>query len=273
MTTPQFLSETMFVDGPSARYAYRRFGVRGGVPLVMALRYRGTMDHWDPAFLQVLAEKRDVIVFDNAGVGRSSGTVPDTVEGMAHGVIEFVEALGLPQVDLLGWSMGGAVTQTVALLRPQLVRRLVVAGSGPGPVPGTPPTPDRVWQVAGKPSNDDEDFLYLFFPETARQAGLESLRRLAESRAEVLPEGVAAQTAAIRAWGKGEGASWERLAELTLPVLVANGAHDVMVHAYATYAMSQRLPDAKIVLYSDAGHGFLFQHPEKFGAEVVAFLS
>ncbi|MFD9409268.1 alpha/beta fold hydrolase [Streptomyces sp. NPDC059989] len=269
---------TSYVQGPTTRFAYRRFGTGHGVPLVLAHRFRGTIDHWDPAFLQVLAEARDVIVFDNAGCGLSSGRTPDTVAGMAEGAVEFIEALGLARVDLLGWSMGGAVVQAVTLRRPDLVRRLVVAASGPGGVPGTPAPPDKVWQVAGKPVNDDEDFLYLFFPDTpaARDAGLASLRRLDArldvSAAAVQPQGIGAQAAALAAWGRGEQAAWDRLGEITQPVLAANGAHDVMVPAFATYAMSQRLPNSKIVLYGDAGHGFLFQHPEEFGAEIVAFL-
>jgi pimeloyl-ACP methyl ester carboxylesterase len=269
------LAEVRYVDGTSARFAYRRLGPRSGVPLIMAMRFRGTIDHWDPALLEVLSSERDVIVFDNRGTGRSSGTAPATAQGLAEGLLEFVDALGLTRVDLLGWSLGGYVVQAATLLRPSLVRRLVVAGSGPGKVPDLPARPEKVWQIMDKPALGDEDFLYLFFPETddARRVGLASLRRLdtrlTESHAEVAPEVAAAQLAAIRSLGTEV---WDRLAELTLPVLVANGAHDVMVPAFASYAMSQRLPDAKVILYSDAGHGFLFQHPDEFGHEVLRFL-
>ena len=103
-------AETQYVDGVSARFAYRRLGPRSGVPLVMAMRFRGTLDHWDPALLDVLSSERDVIVFDNAGTGRSSGTVPTTIEDLADGLLDFVDALGLLQVDLLGWSMGGTAS-------------------------------------------------------------------------------------------------------------------------------------------------------------------
>ena len=269
------LDETQYVEGPSSRFAYRRFGAQSAVPLIMALRFRGTIDHWDPALLDVLGSERDVIVFDNVGTGRSTGTAPTTIGGLADGLLEFTDALGLKQVDLLGWSLGGIVVQAATLQRPGLVRRLIVAGSTPGGVPEMPATPDEVWEVALKPVNDDEDFLYLFFPETddARQAGLASLRRLDtrlnDSQAIVEPETVKAQFAA--AGGLGTEV-WDRLHELTLPVLVANGAHDVMVSSYASYAMSQRLPNAKVILYSDAGHGFLFQHADEFGREVLSFL-
>ncbi|MFF8593859.1 alpha/beta fold hydrolase [Streptomyces sp. NPDC015220] len=269
-------AETRYVDGPEGeRFAYRRFGRAGGPPLVMHLRLRGTIDHWDPEFLDLLAAEREVIVFDNRGTNASTGTPPDTIEGMVEGSLAFVRALGLTEIDVFGWSMGGIVAQGVALSAPGLVRRLVVAGSSAGGVPDLPPQPERTRQVVTKAANGDEDFLYLFFPETerARKAGLASLRRLdhrlAQSGAVVGPEAVKAQLTAISTFG----GYWDRQEELTLPVLVANGAHDVMIHAYATYAMSQRLPDAKVILYSDAGHGFLFQHPEDFAHEVNRFLS
>jgi pimeloyl-ACP methyl ester carboxylesterase len=269
-------AETRYVDGPEGeRFAYRRFGREGTRPLVMHMRLRGTIDHWDPAFLDLLAAEREVVIFDNRGTSFSTGTPPVTMDGLVQGALAFIGALGLTDLDVLGWSMGGIVAQGVALAAPQLVHRLVVSGSSPGGVPDLPAPPARVAQTTGKPDNGDEDFLYLFFPETdkARAAGLASLRRLdtrlTQSKAAVSAEAFRGQLAAIGGF-KGY---WHRQQELTMPVLVANGAHDVMIHAYATYAMSQRLPDAKVILYSDAGHGFLFQHPEDFAHEVNRFLS
>lgn len=223
----------------------------------------------------MLGSQRDVIVFDNRGIAASSGAPPDTIEGLAEGLLEFTTALGLAQVDLLGWSLGGYVVQAATLKRPELVRRLIVAGSGPGRVPGLPAQSAKVRQVVGKPVLGDDDFLYLFFPETGggRRAGLASLRRLdarlGGAHAEVAPQAITAQNAAFAGFGTGV---WDRLGELTLPVLVASGAHDVLIHAYASYAMSQQLPNAKVILYSDAGHAFLFQHAKDFGREVLNFL-
>ncbi|MFC8938940.1 alpha/beta fold hydrolase [Streptomyces griseoincarnatus] len=269
-------AETRYVDGPDGeRFAYRRFGREGTRPLVMHMRLRGTIDHWDPRFLDLVSAEREVIIFDNRGTNFSTGSAPVTMDGLVQGSLAFIGALGLTDIDVLGWSMGGIVAQGVALAAPELVHRLVVAGSSPGGVPNLPAPPARVAQTTGKPDNGDEDFLYLFYPETekARAAGLASLRRLdhrlKQSNAAVGDEAFRGQLAAIGGF-KGY---WERQEELTLPVLVANGAHDVMIHAYATYAMSQRLPNAKIILYSDAGHGFLFQHPEDFAHEVNRFLS
>jgi pimeloyl-ACP methyl ester carboxylesterase len=158
------LAETQYIDGPNSRFAYRRFVPTSSVPLVMAIRFRGTIDHWDPALLDVLNSERDVIVFDNRGTGRTSGVPPATLEGLAEGLLEFVDSLNLPEVDLLGWSMGGYIVQIAALRRPALVRRLIVAGSGPGRVPDMPARPDKVERIGGKPVLDDEDYLYLFFP-------------------------------------------------------------------------------------------------------------
>ena len=268
-------AETHRIDGATATFSYRRMGPTGDVPLVMCMRFKGTIDHWDPAFLQVLTDERDVITFDNTGIGSSSGTTPRTIGGMADGALDFVDALGLTTIDLLGWSLGGFVAQAAVLKRPGLVRRLVVAGSGPGRVPGMPPTPEKVLQIMAKPDTDDEDTLYLFFPETtaARAAGRTSLQRLdtrlRTSNAMLSADAAQAQLTAVTTFGAGV---WDQLPELSMPVLVANGAHDVMINSVATYAMSQRLPNATILLYSDAGHGFLFQHYSEFGGQVVDFL-
>lgn len=270
--------DVAFIETAGGRFAHRRLGPANGIPLVLCHRFRATIDHWDPALLEVLAERRPVIVFDNLGVGFSTGTAADTIADMAHAAVTFIEALGYAQVDLLGWSMGGAVAQQIALDRPSLVRRLVLAGTGPGGTPDSPRAPDKVWQVAGKPVNDDEDFLYLFFTDSkpSRDAGLASLRRLdrrlSKSGAAVALESVKRQAAAIGAWGTGKDSAFPRLKEIAAPVLVANGVHDIMVHAYNSYVISQHVPSAQLVLYPDAGHGFLFQYPEQFGRHVHEFL-
>ncbi|WP_374021739.1 alpha/beta fold hydrolase [Mycobacterium sp. HNNTM2301] len=268
-------AEDRFVAGPDGeRFHYRRFGRPGGVPLVLCMRLRGTVDHWDPRLLDALAAEREVIVFDNRGTAASTGDIPTGIDGLAEGGIAFIRALGLDQVDVLGWSLGGIVAQGIALGAPELVRRLVVAGSTPAGVPDQPVPPARVAEILRHAVNDDDDYLYLFFPETdqGRAAGLASLRRLDvrldQSHATVQDATYHAQLGAIAAFG----GYYDRLGELKLPVLVANGAHDVMINSYASYVMSQKLPDAKVVLYSDAGHGFLFQHITDFAHDVNRFL-
>lgn len=259
-------------------FAYRTFGADSDVPIVLLARFRATMDEWDPAFLDALAAERRVVIFDNAGVGRSSGESPASIAGMAEHAAAFVRALGYSLVDLLGWSMGGAVAQSLALQHPELVRGLVVAGSGPGGVPGAPPMSERVRETVAKPVNSDDDFLYLFFDgsDERRAAGLEHLRRL---HRRVEPDGpptrmqtVQAMGRALVGWSAGGEGVYSRLHEIRQPVLVATGAHDVMIPAYNSYAMIERLPNAELVIYSDAGHGFLFQHAERFGTRVLRFL-
>lgn len=269
-------ADDLFVTGADGtRFHYRRCGEPGAVPLVLCMRLRGTVDHWDPQLLDALATEREIIVFDNRGTNTSGGIAATTIEGLADGGIEFLRALRLPQVDVLGWSLGGIVAQGIALRAPELVRRLIVAGSTPAGVPDQPPPPPRVAEVLSHPVNDDEDYLYLFFPETesARAAGLSSLRRidqrLQRSQAVVQADTYRAQLGAVGAFS----GFYERLADLKLPVLVANGSHDVMINSYASYAMSLRIADVKVVLYGDAGHGFLFQHIADFAREVHEFLS
>jgi pimeloyl-ACP methyl ester carboxylesterase len=226
--------------------------------------------------LDLLAAERDVIIFDNLGTGRSTGDAPTTIDGLAAGLLEFVKALGLDQADFFGWSLGGIAVQAAALQEPEQVRRLVVAGSSPGGVPGQPAPDPRVWQVATKEANDDEDFLYLLFPDTpsGRDLGLASLRRidarvLDQTHVAVSAATIAAQLSVVTSIGSS---IWNRLTELTIPVLVATGAQDVMINAYASFAMTSALPDAKLVIYNDAGHGFLFQHVQDFTSEVLNFL-
>lgn len=273
-------AETLHAEGRLARYAYRDFGREGVTPpLVLLQRFRGTLDHWDPAFLEVLAQDRRVIIFDNAGISESTGEVPTTMEGMAEAAYDFLTALGLDEVDLLGWSVGGFVAQLVTLDHPELVRKLIVAGSGPGGVPGTPELDPRVVEYMTLPVPTEEAFLHLFFglTEEGKRIGKESLARLEtrlqQSKADVPAEAWMRQLQAIQRFAGGTGAAWSRLEELTLPVLVANGSHDVMVDSGNSFAMAQKLPNARTVFYSGAGHAFLFQFPEEFGGVVLDFLS
>ncbi|GAB3003117.1 alpha/beta fold hydrolase [Saccharothrix stipae] len=267
--------------GPSAVFTYRRTGPRGGVPLVLLMRFRGTIDWWDPEFVDRLAVDRDVILFDNVGIGYTSGEPRDTAEGFADGAIEFIEALGLTQVDLLGWSLGGIVAQHVALRRCDLVRRVIVAGSsGPGVAPGTPEMSERVLSIMAKSDADAEDLLYLFYPETeqARASGREHLakvaKRLADGGPAVTEEAAHGQLAAV---ARLLTVDWDQLQSelraIRQPVLYANGLHDVMIPAFASYKAVEQVPNSTLVLYSDAGHGFLFQHIDEFVAQVDLFLT
>lgn len=280
--SPTLDAPTQFIDVAGQRIAWRSIGTAGGPPLLLLNRFRGTMDHWDPQLLDALAVHRRVVVFDQPGFARSEGTPPDTLAGFAANAAALVQALGFDQVDVLGFSMGGTVALQFALDHPARVRRLVIAGSGPGHVPGDVPsnTPagDATWAVATQPVNDDSDFLYLFFEPTptSQAAGRAYLSRLTQR-----PDAFARQVDAAAWQGQLKSAGairtpetslLPRLATLPHPTLVANGRHDIMVPTYASYAMAQALPDARLVIYPDSGHGFLFQYPADFAGEVLRFL-
>lgn len=276
-------AETRSIEAGAHRFAYRELGPRGGVPLVLFNRLRGTMDHWDPAFVDELARERRVILFDHAGLARSGGPVPQSYPDFAAADAEFIRALGHAQVDVLGFSFGGTVAQQLTLDHPALVRRLVIAGSSPGFVPGEDainngPPPDKVWETAFKPENSDEDFLYLFFSPsaTSQAAGRVYLQRL-QARADafavqVSAEGWTGQISAARAIGSAGTSLLNRIGEIRQRTLVANGNDDIMTPTYASYAMFQTIPDARLRLYPDSGHGFLFQYPQEFARDVLDFL-
>ncbi len=268
---------TQYVNVGDLRLAYRVIGPGDALPFVLAMRFRGVMDEWDPKFLDALATRRRVYFFDSSGVGLSSGTVPDNIPDMGRILIDFAQALDLGTFDLLGWSMGGYVAQSAALQRPDLVRRLVVAGSGPGGVPNAPAAPDKVWEAAFKPVNSQEDFLYLFFPETTEghAAGRDHLARLWKRTEEAVPSvkqaGVKQMIVAFEHLRQRD-AMYPLLERLTLPVLYANGVDDVMIHAFNSYAAACKVPNGQLILYPHAGHGSLFQHREWFVGDVLKFM-
>jgi pimeloyl-ACP methyl ester carboxylesterase len=277
------LAETKYVEGPTARFAYSTVGPKSDVPLVLLHRLRGTLGYWDPALLDALAEDRQVVIFDNVGVGATEGSVPESIADMAKGAVEFIEALGLKKVDLLGWSMGGMVAQEIVLEHPELVRRLVVAGSTPGGVPGSPEGTEeqgaRIGEIVGTVEPSDDDYLWLFFAhsDTSREAGLKSVRRIDERRkarekAEFAMSEVGAQAGAIGQFASGVNSAWDRLESLTTPVLYANGAHDIMHPAFDSFSAAAKIPHSRVRIYGDAGHAFLFQFPEEFAKDVNDFL-
>lgn len=272
-------TQTIEIDG--ARIAYRSFGPSTGVPLLLLNRFRGTMDDWDPALIDRIAAERRVLMFDQPGFSRSSGTPPDSLSAFGAYAAQLARALGHRQVDVLGFSMGGTVALQFALDHPALLRRLIVAGSGPGhvlQVPTALPVTEQVWPVATKPVNDDADFLFLFFEmspasQAAGRAYRERLRQREDAHARPV-EAVAwqAQLRSAMAVGSESTSLLPKVVSITQPVLVANGRRDIMVPTYASFAMAQVLPNARLLIYPDSGHGFLFQYPQDFADEVLRFL-
>lgn len=261
-------------------YAYRRFGrpAAGVPPLAMLQHFRGNLDNWDPLLLDTLAATREVIPFDNTGVGLSTGTVPRTIAAMARDAIAFTDALGLTRIDLLGYSIGGMIAQELTLQRPQLVRRLVLAGTGPQGGQLMHGWISDVAAIANAEDNGPDDLLRLFFEitETSRQKGLEYLKRFTARQDRDKPNGLEvrdAQYDAIIKWGIPDPARLNRLAGITQPVLITAGDNDTMIPTVNAYLMAQHLPDARVRVYPDSGHGFLFQWPEQFAAMVTSFLA
>lgn len=273
---------TMLELGPQ-RLGYLDLGRprAGQAPLLLLNRFRGTVDDWDPALLDALAARRRVIALDPSGVGASTGDVAPSIPAMAAQVAEAIAALGLTQVDVLGWSLGGMVAQALLVDRPGAVRRAVLAGTTPpGGDASTRPSPEDVRafsSVAAKPEYDRDDHRWLFFTDTpaGRAASLRSFERV-RSRARrvppVQPEQFQRQFGAIGAWFADADGHYARLRTVRQPVLVANGNQDVAFPTQHSVVLARELPAATLLIYPDAGHGFLFQHPERFAADVHRFL-
>ena len=270
---------TQFAEANGIRFTYRRFGEPGAVPLVFNMHFMGTMDHWDPAVSDGFAKDREVILFDNAGVSSSSGEVPETFEEMGANAIAFVNALGLKRVDVLGFSIGGLVAQEIALQAPNLVRRLVLVGTGPrsgeSMDTGTPEGKEIFGATYEHP--DDLWLRVHFTPSAASQAAgrkfLKRFRQRSHDRdPEVTRQAALAQRAAIAKWGAKREHAWDYLKTIKQPVLVVNGSNDLIIYTINSYILQQNLPNAQLIIYPDSAHGSLFQYPQLFVRHVSMFL-
>ena len=264
--------------GDGVRYRYREVG-EGATTLVLLQRFRGNLDHWDPALIDALASDRRVVTFDNVGVAGTSGKTPTTVAAMARDAIEFVTTAGLDQVDLLGFSIGSFVAQEITLTRPSLVRRLILASSAPKGAAGMHGWADDVIEAVGAQEPSPAGVLSVFNTRTAasRTAGEQSLKRIM-SRTTDRDEATTWQTRlaqydAVCEWGIPNHAVLERIRAIKMPVFVANGDNDPMVLPHFSYLLAGLIPQAQLKIYPDSAHGFLFQHHETFAADVHAFLN
>lgn len=271
---------TQFHDVGDVRLAYRRFGKEGAPPVVCLQHFTGTMDNWDPIHTNRLAQDGPVVLVDYRGVGRSGGQTPDSMKGMASDIIAFIQTLGTQQVDIFGFSIGGMVAQQVVLDAPKLVRRLIIVGTGPSGGEGMATFSPKVQEIVGrKTSTAAERMLELFFSPTAtsQAAGKAWLARIAARQADREPPATAqvaaGQLAALAKWGQVTGERYGSLKNISQRTLVVNGHDDIMVPTVNSFILQQKLPDARLVLFPDSGHGAHFQFPVEFAEAAARFLA
>ena len=264
--------------GNAIEYAYRDLG-EGDVPLVLLQHFRGNLDNWDPALIDALAAERRVVTFDNVGVGATTGATPDTIEAMAHDAIAFIDATELQRIDLLGFSIGSFVAQEIALSRPDLLRRVVLASSAPQGAAGMHGWAPEVIAAVGAPETSPQGYISVFFApsETSREAGQQAAGRIFGGRTTDRDDPTTWQTRqaqydAVCTWGIPNHSLLERVSAIGLPVFVANGDSDPMILPRYSHLLAGLLPDARLKIYPDSAHGFLFQHHADFAADVHAFL-
>jgi pimeloyl-ACP methyl ester carboxylesterase len=271
---------TSFVEADGTRFAYRRFGEPIETPIVLLQHFMGNLDNYDPAITDELAKSREVILTDNAGVGLSRGKAPDNVAGMARDAESLIDGLGLEHVDLFGFSMGGFVAQQIALDRPELVRRIVLVGTGPRGGEDMAQIDPEVAPLFGT-VYDPQDLMWLpifFSPssksQTAGRQFLERIRARTEDRdAPVSEETVTAHLAAAHEWGAADPAGYEYLKRICHPALVVNGNNDIVVASVNSYILQQNLPNAELILFPDSNHGSHFQFSQQFNQYLTEFLA
>ena len=269
---------TQFVDAAGVSFAYRRFGSPSDLPLVMLQHFRGNLDNWDPALTNALAAEREIVLVDYPGVGSSTGEPKASIPPTARSMIAFTDVLGLKEIDLLGFSIGGFVAQEMALVRPKLVRRLVLAATGPKGAPRMHGWREDI-ATAARGESKPENLLYIMFAhtDTSQAKGKEFLGRFLERQdARDAPTSDAvrdAQYDAIVEWGIPDHAALQRLTGINVPTLVIQGDNDLMIPTKLSHILAGLIPDARITIYPDAAHGFLFQYPTEVAADVNAFLA
>lgn len=263
----------------SVTYAYKRLGTTTGTPVVFLQHFRGNIDNWDPRLIDAIAAERDVILFDNVGIGGTDGTTPNTVSAMAEDAVAFIDALGLTGIDLFGYSLGGFVAQEVALSRPALVHRLILAGTGPKGAPGMERWSEDVVNAVVVDETGPAGVLYVFYAptETSQAAGQASLGRIYgwQGGRDEQPslEAKNAQYTAVLDWGVQDWAAVQRLRSITQPTLILQGDDDIMIPTKASHTMAGLIPNARIRIFSNASHGSIFQYADEAAAETIAFLT
>jgi pimeloyl-ACP methyl ester carboxylesterase len=275
-TTSWNNTPTQTLDVGGTPFAYRELGPRGGTPLVFLHHFTAVLDDWDPRVIDGIAAHRHVVTFDNRGIGATGGKVPQTLDEMAADAAAFIRALGHEKVDLIGFSIGGGVAQEVTLANPDLVRRLILAGTGVrggGGLTKMPLIVGGAYLKAALTRRDPRHFLFFNRNPAGKRAAVEYIARLQERTTDrdkaISHQARIAQLRAIREAGLGDPRD---LSQITQPTLVANGDNDVMVASSQSRELAERIPNAKLTIYPDSGHGGIFQYHEQFVPAVLEFL-
>ena len=269
-------SETKFIEAEGVKYAYRVLGSQDGLPLILLQGSLWTMDDWDPQITNGLTQYYKVILFDNKGVGSSTGKTPDNIAAMAKDAISFIKAMGYNKVNILGLSMGGMITQQILLTEPQLVNKVILAGTGPKGSEGLSDIVKTVTTASSLKPEEQPYYLLFGHSEQARALGklaLERIQRRTVNRdAPLTQETIGAQITAVLGWAKPNAEAFNELKAIMQTILIVEGHDDILVPVVNSFNLYQYMPNAKLSLYPDAGHASLFQYPELFLNEAVPFL-
>ena len=270
-------AKTKFVEANGTRYAYRILGDKTGTPLVLLPGSFFNMDEWDPAVTNGLASQYKVVLFDNKGVGATNGKTPDSIPDMAKDAIAFIKAMGYNKVNLMGWSMGGMITQQIVLTEPQLVNKIILIGTGPKGALGLSEVGARVTEVS-KLSPPDQ-LMHLLFTQSdnSKQLGQLALGRMFKRQVDRDPETTnetnIAQVIAVTAWAQPNAGALDELKSVKQPALIIGGRNDILVQDANFFNLYQNLANAQLSLYPDAGHGSILQYPDLFLRDAVPFLA
>jgi len=268
-------TKTVNVNG--ADIAYRIYGDKGGTPLVLLAPLGSSMDDWDPAVIKGLAQYSQVVVFDNKGVGSSAGKTPNTIAEMANDAVSFIQTLGSSKVNLLGFSMGGFIAQEIVETQPQWVNRLILVGTGPQGSEGLSEVGAKIQSIAKL--DPQEQFLQSLFAQTAtsRQLGKASFARItAKKESRDLPlsqDAFVGELTAVLGWAKPDSVAFARAAKVPTPVLIVGGKNDLLVPIVNPFRLYQAIPNSRLLLLPDAGHGVMFQYPDLFVKAAETFLN
>ncbi|MEU4607845.1 alpha/beta hydrolase [Kribbella sp. NPDC023972] len=268
---------TRTVAGGGVTYAYRELGPKGGIPVVFFVHLAATLDNWDPRIIDPIAQNRHVITFDNRGVGASTGSVPDSVEEMADDAYTFIKALGFDKIDIFSFSLGGFIAQDLVVKHPELVRKLVLTGTGPrGGKDIAKVVATTYWDIlrASLTRSDPKEFLFFNRNATGKPAARAFVQRLQERTvdrdADIKVRAFQTQLKAIQKFGRSAPAD---LSKITQPTLIANGDNDRMVPSVLSEDLHRRIKGSELVIYPDSGHGGIFQFHDKFAPVAVDFLA